>query len=118
MLGVPLSLVISFCIFYLLGHYQSIYIDKFQFKGAGPKVYVTVSIYRIFSLLFGLCFLIFVGFKSVWYAPLALLAVAVALGFLLDVVFRFDKYDTYLCAVSFVATPIAAIFIIYRSLLF
>ena len=114
MLGIPVSLVIAFCIFYLFTHYQSIYLSKFKFKGASVKVEITVSIYRLISFIFGLVFLIFLGVKTTWYAPIALLAAAVAIGFILDVVLRFDKLDTYFCALGMVVIPLDAAYMAYR----
>ena len=114
MFGIPISLVVAFCIFYLFVHYQSIYLSKFKFKGASVKVEITVSIYRIFGFIFGLAFLIFLGFKTIWYAPIALLAIAIVIGFILDVVFRFDKLDTYFCALGIAVIPLDAAYMAYQ----
>ena len=114
MLEIPICLVVAFCIFYLFVHYQSIYLSKFKFKGASAKVEITVSIYRLFGFLFGLGFLIFLGFKIIWYAPIVLLAVAIAIGFILDVVFRFDKLDTYSCGLGMVVIPLDAAYMVYQ----
>lgn len=114
MFGVPISIVIAFCFFYLFAHYQSIYLDNFQFTGAGPKIYITVSIYRIISIIFGLIFLILLGRKIIWFAPIILLVIGVAIGFFLDVVFRFDKLKTYFCGIGFLLIPLLVIFMLYK----
>jgi hypothetical protein len=117
MFGIPISLVFAFCFFYLFVHYQGIYISKFKFKGASSKVLITVCIYRIFGLLFGLIFLIFLGFRITWYAPIVLLAVPLSIGFILDVAFRFDKLDTYFCCLGMIVIPLDAAYMAYQIFL-
>jgi hypothetical protein len=113
MLRSHLSLVIPFCILYLLIHYQSIYLSKFKFKGASVKIEITVSIYRILGMMFGIFFLVFLGLKSVWFLPIVFLAISITIGFIFDIIFRFDKYDSYFCLLGIVVIPLDTIYMIY-----
>lgn len=112
--NINLFIGIYFTLFFILAAAQDTYMDNFQYKGAGPKIYKVTTIYRVFNIIFGLFILIISGIKIIWYYPILLIVFAFLFNLLLERHLKISRYDTYLCAIGYIGIPILTILMISK----
>jgi len=101
----PWAVVIPYCFFSMFIFYQQLHAK--HFRGASQGFLSFLVLTGLIGMIIGLIFLVYYGFKVVWWAPLALFGFGLAFQFISDVIESMIG-EFALSMLGFICWPICA----------
>lgn len=108
-----LGLVISYLIFSFFHFYQLKHIKNFQ--GASQIFRLILSLFGFLCMIFMYAFLIYLGYKTIWYYPIILFIGGITIKFIYSFIeskFQIKDYQFIFSLSGFVIIPITIFFML------
>ena len=109
--ALPWGVVIPYCIYSMFIFYQQLHAK--HFKGASQGVFSLLVLTGFIGMITGLVFLIYYGFKVIWWAPLALFAFGLVFQYASNVIEKVIGAFA-LSMLGFIGWPVCA-FLMFAS---
>jgi len=106
--ALPISVILLYCLFSMFVYYQQLHARNFQ--GASAGFGALLSLFALVGMLTGFVFLIWYGFKVVWWAPLVLFVAGILFQFIAN--FIEETVGAFaLSFAGFIGWPLCAFFL-------
>jgi len=108
--SLPWSVIITYCVYASFAAFQKFCVRDFRGRNEGYRM--ALGFFAFLTMVFGIGFLVFYGFSTVWWAPIVLFVFGILayipLGFLEEIIPMW-----ILGLLSFIVIPICGGLLIY-----
>jgi len=108
----PWNIVLVYCVYVAFATFQKFCIK--EFRGQHEIYKAVLSLFALLTSIFGVGFLIYYGYKTIWWAPVSLFGIGVLAYFLLGFIEQLIPM-WLLGLLSFIVIPICGAMLIFLT---